>query len=97
MPISTQRPDGPQKSLLVVAHHSGVALQGTPIRVAAGGNFDGFYRDRGGASRSVLLYVRTRGADETGERREINPAAPYFSLLGNRGAILSMGERSPAW
>ena len=21
-------------------------------------------------------YVRTRGADETGERREINPAAP---------------------
>jgi hypothetical protein len=41
----------------------------------AGGNFDGFRRDRGGVSRSILLYVRTRGADETGERREINPAA----------------------
>jgi hypothetical protein len=29
----------------------------------------------GTARRSVLLYVRTRGADETDERREINPAA----------------------
>ena len=31
-------------------------------------------RDRGVASRSVLLYVRTRGHEETGERREIHPA-----------------------
>ena len=36
------------------------------LLLAAGGNFDGFRRDRGGANRSVYFaYVRTRGADET--------------------------------
>ena len=36
---------------------------------------------RGVASRSVLCaYMRTRGADETGERREINPAVALFFL-----------------
>ncbi len=35
--------------------------------------------DRGVASRSVLsVYMRTRGAEETGERREISPAAPVL-------------------
>ena len=49
------------------------------LPLAAGGNLDGFRRDRGVVSRSVLLYVRTRGAEETGERREINPAARRYS------------------
>jgi len=30
----------------------------------------------GSRAGAYLLYVRTRGAEETGERREINPAAP---------------------
>ena len=48
--------------------------------------------------RSVLrAYVRTRTHPGDRARREKIPAAPYTSLLGNRGAILSMGERSPAW
>jgi hypothetical protein len=48
---------------------------------SAGGNFDGFRRDRGVASRSILwVYVRTRGADETGERRGINPRPEEISM-----------------
>ncbi len=35
----------------------------------------------GVASRSILLYVRTRGAYGTGERREINPAGPPRPIL----------------
>ncbi len=43
----------------------------------AGGNFDGFRRDRRVREpEHTVSYVRTRVPAETGERREINPAAP---------------------
>jgi len=34
----------------------------------------------GSRAGAYLLYVRTRGADETGERREINPAAHRYRI-----------------
>ena len=40
----------------------------------AGGNFDDRRRDRGAADRSILLYVRTGDAEETGAWREIGLA-----------------------
>ena len=46
----------------------------------AGGNFDDRHRDRGAADRSILLYVRTGGAEETGAWREIVPAGPRLFL-----------------